>query len=195
MPGQLAGNGAFSRSRRSVDGDNNSRPWIGGQVAVFFRAHPRFRLSTLLRPLPGGSGESVARSVTRFCGCGQWLACGASARPCAHLFWSLLAWQPRCAVKPAAPRTLPPACRWLRARCSGSVPRPAWTCASRWRRLHGSHSACYGRCHCPFFAVPCAQRTGAAWRELPLERAPLLRDAPRATRPFEEVDAGLRFRV
>lgn len=47
----------------------------------------------------------------------------------------------------------------------------------------------------PFFAVPCAQRTGAAWRELPLERAPLLRDAPRATRPFEEVDAGLRFRV
>lgn len=47
----------------------------------------------------------------------------------------------------------------------------------------------------PFFAVLCAQRAGAAWRELPFERAPLLRDVPRATRPFEEVDAGLRLRV
>jgi hypothetical protein len=47
----------------------------------------------------------------------------------------------------------------------------------------------------PFFAALCAQRTGDAWRELPLVRAPLLRAAPRAARLLEALDAGLRFRA
>jgi hypothetical protein len=48
---------------------------------------------------------------------------------------------------------------------------------------------------CPFFAAPCDQRAGVAWREFPLEFAPLLRDVLRATRPCVELDAGLRFRA
>jgi hypothetical protein len=51
---------------------------------------------------------------------------------------------------------------------------------------------------CPFLAAPCAQREECAWREVPVECAPAVRDAPlllRATRPLEVVCAGLRLRA
>ena len=181
-------------------------PWLG-EIARGFRprssrsAYPRFFDRCLL-----GSGKSVARSVSRFCGCCSGPACGASARRCARRFWvpglapgllagarlaaGLALFLTRASMR-SLPRawmrvstqvvkqTLPPACRWPRARCAGPAPRPASPCARRWQE---SHSACYGRYHfrCHARSSPCRAPSAPALRGGNCHGGvrSLLRDAP-----------------
>ncbi len=49
MPGQMAGNGALSRTCRAVNGDDDLPAGFRGAQGAFFRAHARFFVSCLGR--------------------------------------------------------------------------------------------------------------------------------------------------